>query len=549
MDANGGGADTGEYAFPDASPTTAAMLVNKTVTANTSDRAGSANLILSRNAGAVPMVAFQHTYTIRTGNTLPDGDVGMRSNIIGVSGPIVGLWGTAVGPRTNPGATWRVSGGAMSVSERVADQGFKRDRLSSHTASLLVSPSAPINVGDGPAIGYNTTYGIAFTAATPASSTQRMWTPLFFEMDCTVPLGIQAEHRGGSTPALAPLCAIEIRDNFKSGIDMRSATFDPAGDNTAIWLAQEQAIHLSPTSRIYTAADGNMTFFDEIAGSKTLNTLGGGVGTNILPLANTWTNSNKFLGTTAESVVSGDPSGYSVKVSRTAPASGSVEVKSGLLVCTTTQAASPTFEWNALFHLDNYATGGENVGVYSQVFKRSTGPTWAGVFEARDYSGSGNALYGLEIDLCADGLDASLNHLGIGLYYGANTNTFGAGSTTKQAKGILIAPFVVGRNTLGDGIKIEGYADYNFHTSAGGLSAFRATGAYSAAVIDISTVTSSPLAIAFAAGSRMHFESGVGNGGNQTYFSGGFVPNFVGALEVVIDGGAKRYIPLALNHP
>ena len=551
VDANIGGGTTGEYIFTyPASPSLAAMRLTKTITANTNNVAGAANLIVTRTGGQ-PLVNWLQTYYVRTANGVANGDIGMRSLLSHISGPAIGLSGVGVGPRTNPGSTWQTYGVQANVIERVADQGIKRDRSGSITAAMLVAPSSGVDVGDGPIVSYNTSFGIIFTSATPASSTQRMWTPLFFERDCTVPTGVQALHRGGSSTALAPAVAMEVRDYFVNGIDMRNATFtDPLGP-TAIYLAQGHAITLGPSGqRMYVDPSGNLTFFDNVAGTRTLNDLGGGVGTNILPLNNTWTGKNLFRGTMAEATIDGDPVDYTVKVTRKPPAGGTPGVvQSALLVNTVTDPGTSNFEWNILSRLENFATGGENVGVYSGVIKRSTGHTWGAVFDAQDHSGgaSGN-LYGIEVDLVSDGLSGGRLSHGIGIFYGAATNLLGAGATTKQTNGLLIQPFVDGRNQLGSGVKVDGYCDTVFNALADGLSAFRASGAYAAAVIDISTVTSSPLSIAFAPGSRMHFQSGMGNGSNRTYWPGGFVPNYVGAVEVVVDG-TKMYIPLALNHP
>lgn len=65
------------------------------------------------------------------------------------------------------------------------------------------------------------------------------------------------------------------------------------------------------------------------------------------------------------------------------------------------------FEWNALFLLDNYATGGENCGFYAQANTHSTGGTWGGCIEVCDADvPSKNApMRSLEVDVGASGPD------------------------------------------------------------------------------------------------------------------------------------------------
>lgn len=74
------------------------------------------------------------------------------------------------------------------------------------------------------------------------------------------------------------------------------------------------------------------------------------------------------------------------------------------------------FEWALIGQIDNYATAGENVGIYGQALKHATGPTWGGVFEARDLTNSTSAtggLVGAEVNVFANGNDVSSNRVGI----------------------------------------------------------------------------------------------------------------------------------------
>jgi hypothetical protein len=102
-------------------------------------------------------------------------------------------------------------------------------------------------------------------------------------------------------------------------------------------------------------------------------------------------------------------------------------VTSALLTRTITNADNSNFEWTFTSVLDNYSNAGENVSVYAQANKRSqTGGTWAGVFEAKDWSASSASpnglLCGLEIDVYANGDDVNRSRIGIDLVAG-RTNT------------------------------------------------------------------------------------------------------------------------------
>lgn len=76
-------------------------------------------------------------------------------------------------------------------------------------------------------------------------------------------------------------------------------------------------------------------------------------------------------------------------------------------------------EWALVGVVQNSATAGQNVGVYGQGNKLTgAGPTWGGVFEAVDRSGSANptsALVGGEIDCRANGTDTGVFRVGLDL--------------------------------------------------------------------------------------------------------------------------------------
>jgi hypothetical protein len=97
-------------------------------------------------------------------------------------------------------------------------------------------------------------------------------------------------------------------------------------------------------------------------------------------------------------------------------------------VLTNIGAADTNYEWGFLSVLNNLATGGNNVAIYGQGNKQSSGPTWAGVMEAREtvaINDPTSALVGLEVDNRSNGTDANFNRLGIDIV-GARFNISGA---------------------------------------------------------------------------------------------------------------------------
>lgn len=78
-------------------------------------------------------------------------------------------------------------------------------------------------------------------------------------------------------------------------------------------------------------------------------------------------------------------------------------------------ASNISDEWGIVDIVDNYATTGpQNVGIYGQGNKRSTGATWAATFEAQDFTGVANpisGLVGLESDTFGNGTDGIMSEL------------------------------------------------------------------------------------------------------------------------------------------
>lgn len=114
---------------------------------------------------------------------------------------------------------------------------------------------------------------------------------------------------------------------------------------------------------------------------------------------------------------SGSDSGSQV-VRRNAGHTGGTpgNVSCGIRADTYVGSGVANYEWAMLGRVYNQATGGENVGVYGQGIKASTGPTWGVVAEAIDSTEVNNptmGLVGIEVDCRANGTDNNNNRVGI----------------------------------------------------------------------------------------------------------------------------------------
>lgn len=85
-------------------------------------------------------------------------------------------------------------------------------------------------------------------------------------------------------------------------------------------------------------------------------------------------------------------------------------------------AAVTDYEWAITGIVNNYASGGQNVGVYGQGNRFSgSGPTWGGVMQVWDQSGLSDPItgtVGLEVDVAANGTDVNGSRCGIDVALG-----------------------------------------------------------------------------------------------------------------------------------
>jgi hypothetical protein len=448
---------TGEWVFRmPVSTATASALLNKTV-APTSNAAGAANLFTNRNGGQA-MANFAIGYKV-SATTTANSDIGLTSYVHATStngGGIIGVNTVAAGPRTDTGPR-RLLGLDVRVAERAVDQGIQRDRNASNKISIAAQfgPDNSIDFGDGSPVGFNASFGIVLQPSNDKAI--KTWVPLFFEQDCTAPLGVQALHRGGSTAANAPLSALEFRDYFVNGLDFRNATFtDP--DVTAIWLAQGQAMHFSPFSRIYCDPTGNLTFFDGISGTLSLADIlaqAGAGATNLLPLNNNWTGRNSFV----KQSVTGFPAVQCISYNNGAVGNGAITLDTGfntaLDVRKSTNAAAESGYLGGVAgaYIQHNVTGQSasatvNSGIRVQM---QTTQTRAGAF-TNDVVGGYFGLYNGGNESGGFGLHVDAYHAA----GGANATTYGASVEMMRSSA---AGFTVGYHarTIGNGYQNNDY--------------------------------------------------------------------------------------------
>jgi hypothetical protein len=117
----------------------------------------------------------------------------------------------------------------------------------------------------------------------------------------------------------------------------------------------------------------------------------------------------------------------SLTVTRSAPPGGAGSVVPALYTHVTTDPDTRSFEWANLTILNNRSAFGSNVALYGQANKFGNGPTWGGVFEAQDMTGTG-ALWGVEIDAFTSGPSrfdqvGGGDRIGLGIVFGRARGT------------------------------------------------------------------------------------------------------------------------------
>jgi hypothetical protein len=188
------------------------------------------------------------------------------------------------------------------------------------------------------------------------------------------------------------------------------------------------------------------------------------------------------------------------------------DVSSNLRVTTTVNNGPDNFEWGFLSVLNNGALGaGENVAIYGQANKSAggAGPTWAGVFEARNANNTaetGGGLVGIEVDVFANGADTSTNRVGIDLVIGKGDT---GGTTPIVTYGIRIAAQngVSANGTYTNAISIQNAATTGIEIASTGTNGIKFSSSATLTVgIDFSATAGLTSAIRFARSQKIDLE-------------------------------------------
>jgi hypothetical protein len=175
---------------------------------------------------------------------------------------------------------------------------------------------------------------------------------------------------------------------------------------------------------------------------------------------------------------------------------------------TTTGATETAFEWTTLSIMDNYSAAGENVAFYGQGNKRSTGGTWGGVFEARDFTQVANptgGLVGLEVDVFANGTDTGNERIGIDIVAGKGVSS---GTINTVGIGMRIGPVNadITKGQYSSGIFLSGTMVTGLNVASSGTWGALFTGT-NAVGIDLPTGTNSTSAIRIKNSENIAFDA------------------------------------------
>jgi hypothetical protein len=205
---------------------------------------------------------------------------------------------------------------------------------------------------------------------------------------------------------------------------------------------------------------------------------------------------------------------------------------------TITGATETSFEWTIVGIVDNFAASGENVGVYGQGNKRSTGPTWGIVAEARDFTNSAdpvNGLIGIEAGIFANGTDANISRVAIDVSVGKG---IAGGTINTVSRGLRIAPtnLDLTQGQFINGITLQGNMVVGVQVSSSGTWGAQFNGTYGVG-IDLSSATTGSSALRIKDGENIGFD------GASTYrLRHVSTPGFVAGLTYSVSGADKLII-------
>lgn len=175
---------------------------------------------------------------------------------------------------------------------------------------------------------------------------------------------------------------------------------------------------------------------------------------------------------------------------------------------TVTGASETAYEWGITGVMDNYSAAGENVAVYGQGNKRSTGPTWGIVSEARDYTQAANPAYGLvsiEAGIFANDTDNNNTRVGVDISVGKGV---AGGTINTTAVGLRIGPTNADptQGQIKDGIVLGGNITVGISHGSSGTWGLYMFGTNTVG-IDLSAGTNTTSAIRIKAGENIAFDA------------------------------------------
>jgi len=310
---------------------------------------------------------------------------------------------------------------------------------------------------------------------------------------------------GNATVVLVPFAEDFVLLPDYRTVKSLGAVGDGVADDTSAFQAAATA------GGVWHVPSGNYNIGSVSAGSskvfwecwKVLN------GTGTVPLAlpgvqEMWFGDGKFFYEPAA-----EPDTYAtVRIDRVADYDGGTpgHVSGALVVNHRVQNANVAdFQWAIVGAMDNSASGGENVGVYGQGWKRpGAGPTWGICSEARDFS-TGNptsGLIALEAGIFANGPDDHEMRVAVNAPLG-KANPSGPDVYAHRAFWVTSGPGA----TWGIGLQLDDSIITGINVGSTGERGIRFNGANLSVGIDLSEGTFSAAAIRLRQGQSLALDA------------------------------------------
>lgn len=216
------------------------------------------------------------------------------------------------------------------------------------------------------------------------------------------------------------------------------------------------------------------------------------------------------------------------------------------------------FEWAIVGIVNNYAKESENVGVYAQANKHSSGGSWGGVWEVCDFndrpSASADGLtWGGEIDVWTDFDDVAGVRNGLNIVVGSKANVRDGKTPGQQASGSIglnitsyggNSDYAIWKN----GISIDKVSGSSININGGGTRGIHLSSGSFAVGIDLSGSTFSAAAIRLGSKDYISFDN---NDISKLFSSGGalqYTRNNNQLFAIYDDGSGISAPALKLNN-